>query len=563
MRSLLSLSAIVVISLLSLWALFVPGFFRAHDFVHAARIAEMSDALQAGHIPPRWSANFGYGYGMPLFNFYAPLPFIVGALLFQLFPIVAVLKLLIAIASIATAVGSYYLARQYFSTVASLLATAIVTLAPYRAVNIYVRGALSELWGIAWVPWLLLGVSRVIAARGGFLFVAVATAGMALSHNLVTLMAVCAATGWAVVLLCIEVISQRMTYRSALLRISRLFMAYMLGIGVASWYILPSLLEKQFTKLDATILSGYFDYRLHFLYLRQLVSDTWGFGGSQWGPDDGMSFFIGYGQLIAIAASVVIAGRAILQHLHQRTISLSRTQAVAVSTVLIVVVVVALTLTHAQPLWELFPPLSYLQFPWRWLSIVTVATGLLVAFVYSSLDRYWLKLLFILVILVSTLFASRNFRPESWLSNPDDLYYTEAKRIRSHMSEILPDYIPSGIVVERLGVAESLVPEQAGTRVIQHIVNRPHEHLLQIRQEKQQSISVNIAYFPGWRVEINGEPTLLSPDAFGRVSFTLPAGESMVGLYFGESPIRQFADGVAAFAGLVLVYRVLLLYKKQ
>ena len=71
-----------MVFLASSWALFQPELFYVHDFLHAARIAEMARGLSDLHIPVRWSQNFGYGYGMPLFQFYAPLPYFFGALLY-------------------------------------------------------------------------------------------------------------------------------------------------------------------------------------------------------------------------------------------------------------------------------------------------------------------------------------------------------------------------------------------------------------------------------------------------------------------------------------------------
>src|SRR3989344_5903619 len=48
-------------------------FFPLHDYTHVARLSEMHRALVDGYLPVRWSKNLGFGYGMPLFNFYAPL----------------------------------------------------------------------------------------------------------------------------------------------------------------------------------------------------------------------------------------------------------------------------------------------------------------------------------------------------------------------------------------------------------------------------------------------------------------------------------------------------------
>ena len=52
-------------------------FFPIHDFTHVTRLVEMDRAIQDGEFPVRWSKNLGYGYGMPLFNFYGPTPFYV------------------------------------------------------------------------------------------------------------------------------------------------------------------------------------------------------------------------------------------------------------------------------------------------------------------------------------------------------------------------------------------------------------------------------------------------------------------------------------------------------
>src|SRR3989344_4665537 len=72
--------ALVAALVVASWAAFVPGFFRVHDFTHGARIAEYAQAFGEGQFPVRWSGNFGYGYGMPAFQFYAPLPYAVSSL---------------------------------------------------------------------------------------------------------------------------------------------------------------------------------------------------------------------------------------------------------------------------------------------------------------------------------------------------------------------------------------------------------------------------------------------------------------------------------------------------
>ena len=144
------------------WSLLHPTFFRVHDFVHAARIVEMLRGLNDGQFPVRWSANFGFGYGMPLYEFYAPLPYFVGAGLMWLgMDVVTAIKILYIITAVGAWWGMYKLGSSLFGRASGILAAVAFTLAPYRALNLYVRGALSESWAIMFFPWILFGLRMV------------------------------------------------------------------------------------------------------------------------------------------------------------------------------------------------------------------------------------------------------------------------------------------------------------------------------------------------------------------------------------------------------------------
>jgi uncharacterized membrane protein len=47
--------------------------------LHLYRLIEFDHALRHGVLFPRWSPDLVYGYGFPLFNYYAPLPYYLGA----------------------------------------------------------------------------------------------------------------------------------------------------------------------------------------------------------------------------------------------------------------------------------------------------------------------------------------------------------------------------------------------------------------------------------------------------------------------------------------------------
>src|SRR3989344_6973292 len=75
----------VVIGILTFVAvkpMFIKGYFPMHDDTQPARIFALAQELKQGIFPVRLVGFLGYGYGYPLFNYYAPLPYYLGALFY-------------------------------------------------------------------------------------------------------------------------------------------------------------------------------------------------------------------------------------------------------------------------------------------------------------------------------------------------------------------------------------------------------------------------------------------------------------------------------------------------
>jgi hypothetical protein len=328
--------ALILVLLASSWSLLHPQFFRTHDYVHGVRIAQMNQALTQGHFPVRWSADLGFGMGMPLFEFYGPLPYYVGTLFYWLgFGLVGSTKLLYLIANLGTLLGAYFLGKKLFGNRwAGVLIAAALTLAPYRAVNLFIRGALGEAWGIMAMPWILYGLTTYIkeffAAKKptlkfskSWLILVVSVLALILSHNLSTLMFIPFAVLFGAGLIWLESKHQPWQvkfWQQTWQLILGLGLGFTLAGGLGSFYLLPAFFEKEFTQLD-TILSGYFHYSNHFLYIRQFFKPNWGFGGSGWGPNDDISFFLGYGQLLGLLVGVVTAGIVTLKNLKTKKLT--------------------------------------------------------------------------------------------------------------------------------------------------------------------------------------------------------------------------------------------------
>ena len=535
------------------WALFNTEFFRVHDYVHAARIGEMLTGFQEGQLPVRWSANFGYGYGMPLFEFYAPLPFMVGAFLFWLnLDVVLVVKLLYILANVLTWVGAYFLGKQLLGKVEGVFIAFAYTLAPYRAVNLYVRGALSEAWAIMALPWVLLGIVFTVQRhRYGFWVLLAGLVTLMLSHNLTTLMFVPTSLLFGLgYLLWWKHQHQSKALQKELLRsIGQLAGAYALSIGLTAFYLFPALVEKDFTKIDS-IFSGYFHYSHHFLYIRQFFSTTWGFGGSGWGPNDGISFFLGYGQLLALALTLAASLYLLIKKKKRSLPKLFWITSIAA----LFGISCFMTLLRSKIIWDTIPLIAMIQFPWRWLSVASVMLAILGGVGVSLLQSQRLRIITTSVLCVIMVVTSWSyFRPESYMTNPHDLYYTDPEKIRREMSQILPDYIPKGMS-DKLPPRETLYLIPAGLdKHVEVLVNRGHQKLFKTTFLSPVQFNPLIASYPGWEVQIDGKPVKwTSGGQFGTILVDVPAGERLVGISLGRTPVRAVSD-VVTLGSIVIV----------
>lgn len=572
LKKAVSAYVLALIFLASSWALFVPGFFRVHDFTHAGRIAEMTRALEGGQFPVRWTANFGYGYGMPLFEFYGPLPFYVGAALYWLgLGIVPTMKALYFLTNALTVVGGYLLGKKLYGRSGGIIVAGALTLAPYRAMNLFVRGALNETWAIAFLPWILLAVIQILhREKRAWLLLTLSLVGLFLSHNVMTLLFTPVLFVFALLYFLTMVWRKSPElYRKGLFRWRNFFRitgpgigATLLAIGLSAFYMVPAFLEKSATQVESTILSSYFDYHLHFVYIRQFFTPFWGYGGSNWGVDDGISFFLGWGQWAGLVLLAVLLGWRVWQWLRKRSSVLVSQREGSLLVLLggLMVGSLYLSILKSQWLWDAIPLLEYVQFPWRWLGIGIVFLSALVGGVSLFVKQRWARVFFTVTLVVSMVVGSAgSFRPETYLEDADAYYYTDEYRIRHNLSGILPDYIPAGMRVPPEVIPEGLVinAEALDAEAYEVLADRPTEKLLRTRFAEETLMSFSVAEYPGWRTEVDDQRWNRQQGADGNIELLVPPGNHFVTIRLMNTLVRSVADGVSAVSLVVLVFALL------
>jgi len=165
------------------------------------------------------------------------------------------------------------LGKKYFGTIASIFAAFLYIYVPYHAVDLYVRGALSEFFSFVFIPAVFWSFDRLVEKKtfGNSLVCGIFLSLVVLTHNLVFIQ--------FIPFLLIYLIYLLVKERKDLKRTILLFLTSGLSsIFLTLYFTLPALLEKQYTLVDKILTGELANYKLYFVCPSQLINSSWGYG---------------------------------------------------------------------------------------------------------------------------------------------------------------------------------------------------------------------------------------------------------------------------------------------
>jgi hypothetical protein len=515
-----------------------PGYFPMHDDLQIARQLEMDACFHDGQIPCRWSKNLGYGFGYPLFNFYPPLPYLIGQI-YRTFGLayIDVVKAVGVTGFLLTFVFMYLLGEKLWGKKGGLISAVIYSYAPYHSVDFYVRGAMNEFWAMAVYPAIFLCLLLLVRTnRSRYVpLTALSIAALMLSHNPMLMIFAPVAVAWTLFWLW-----QEKTFKS----LPKIILSGVWGFGLAAFFTLPVLLEQKFAHVE-TLTIGYFNFLAHFLDLNQIFFRiNWGYGESILGSGDTMSFALGYLQWILPALALVFA-LAIKKFRRRLPLML----------LLLLFTLTALFLSHSRstPIWLKFKPLEFLQFPWRFLTVAVFSASLLSgAVAWLTFKRFSGKFVLILVLTLSLVLNANYFRPRTWYPEMTDADKFSGQSWRWQITGSIFDYLP---------VYAPLPPaDPAGADL--GITSGQGTFVTLLKNSYKQEYAVNIFtptataeiqtfYFPGWKVYLDGRRVDIDPardPLLGRMQVDLTAGTHRLLAVFTATPVRRLGDLISLFS---------------
>ena len=181
---LIAISSLMALTSYFMLDLAIVGMPKFHDSnPHVARMIAYSQAIDDGQYPPMWAKEVLGGIGSPVMMLNYQLPYMItesfvrmGMTIFEAY------KSSLALSFVLSGILMYLALKSSFSKIASYLGAMIYVLAPYRLLDVYVRGALGESLSFIFPPLLIWGFSRkswpllILGWTGLFLTLPVASA---------------------------------------------------------------------------------------------------------------------------------------------------------------------------------------------------------------------------------------------------------------------------------------------------------------------------------------------------------------------------------------------------
>lgn len=546
-RKLLIGFVLLFVSSLTFYRMLKPGFYPMHDDMQAMRLYQMHKCVVDGQIPCRWVPDMGFGYGYPQFNYYAPLPYYVMEIFHLLgFSILAGVKLGFIISVLIGVLGMYKLSLGIWGTYAGIISASFFALIPYRSVDMWVRGAMGELWGLAFFPFVFLAIKKAVHnKKNSEVFLALSLAGLITSHNISTLIFLPFALLWIFYL--IDKKHGATPLLLKLKKINKLIIGFVWGFLISAFFVIPAWFEKNLVQVES-LTGGYFDYKQHFVSFAQLfLNNYWNFGSSQPGRFD--EIYLGIGILhwsLAILSLLVF-------------LLLKRKKSVKTLMFFVIFAFAASFLAHPKSMviWNVFRILRYVQFPWRFLLVssflFSVAAGSIVAPIKKMKKKAEGVTIFLVCLVI--FFNASYFKPSGWVNISDEEKFAGDEWLKQQTISIY-DYLPKTVnsAPNEPASLEPIIVSGEGN--FSEIEKGSDWYKVNVEVLSDGfKVQLPIYYFPNWTVQVDGVTQDINyENELGLISFNLKRGVNEVYAKLNNTPIREMANIISLFAILLIPY---------
>lgn len=511
--------------------------------IHITNMAVFHKAISDGDFPVRWTDGFA-NYGLPMGSFAQQLTsYLGGFLTFITNNPVTSFNLVYILATLLSVLLFYKFLSYYFKSWPSFIAAFLFNFAPYRIINLYVRGSVPEYFSSIFFVTILIFVHLLLKKKtwGAFLGLSFSVFGMILSHPMNMITGIFFIGPFILYLIFHE--------KNKLKSLALIAASFLLGVLLSSYYLLPALKEIQ-----------YLYYGLgsnHYmpgstLNWQNFIDTKWYYFITERSEILSRGHFIktGLTEFIILVIGVIYLILNRFKKLKFGIFDLS---------VFVGVGILFLTTIYAEPLYYQIDFLSNIQFPWRLLSTFIFIPPIIVAYLLNKASQKWSIILgFLLVILVAL-----NRFPEIYGKNftnyPQDHYYFTIDNL--HTSNM--NTVWSGNTTEYPVKRDLKIEILEGEAEISNVLVKNSYRSYNIISSNDVRMIDNTFYFPGWKVYVDNQEMPIEfqdPNYRGVITYWVPKGEYKVEVRF-ENTKTVSAGNLISLSSIIMI--ILLTIKRK
>jgi hypothetical protein len=517
------------------------------------------EQLNHGEIYPRWLIGMNDGFGSPTFFFYPPLAyyftaiwgFILGAPKTDA-QVWQQLGFSAATAIIASGITCYFWLKGLVRPIPAAIISVIYLLIPYHlTTDLYIRGALAELWAFVWMP-LILKFVRDLQTKPltGFIGLSLSYSMLIMTHLPTTLLFSLVPIAYALFLAINE--KSKAQFISTVLGMG-------IGIGIADIYLLPAMVARNFISMEPNSQSPLY-FANNFLLP---------FSSAEYSP---------YITQLTILLVTMIVG-IILCFIGGK---IQFTQKIEWKFWLVIAgICVLLMIPLSKPVWGLISILQSVQFPYRFNAVLCVAFAALTAltvsnFTFSSeflnknrqLSIYLFGTLILCFVWLGFFVKTLN---DDKIDNSVKAYRERVLNLRLEFAEQMPK-------TARMDLLDTLVAEKkkSGSQnflrsdkaKVEAIEWKPRDILLKTDSSETTNLIVGQFYYPTWEAVFqtdSGEPTKLEvkPSEEGLLQIQIPAGKGQLTMSLGQSSAEKSGAQTSLISLVAMLVGAFILWRYQ
>lgn len=537
-----------------------PANFDA--IAHVTTIGQFHKALTDGEFPVGWGDGFA-NYGLPLGTIAHQIPSYMGGFLtFITHDPLKSFNIIYLFAAIVSALFFYLFVKLFVSEESSLLATIFYSLAPYRIMNLYMRGAMPEFFSAVWLPLIFIALYHICKENTSkwYLLFMLSILGLILTHPMMLIVYAPVLGLWALLTLQFSIskwIKVSLTVIFAIL----LSAYYFFPLNLEDKYLYHGLGQNQYARNQTTTLDSF-------------VNPIWLYNCTYRNDIFGRCHLVkaGLTETIVMLMLFIMCLWILIRHRQKisryvSTISKHEEMSSRMRITIFVIFGAAISVLFStvifQPLYERIRLISNIQYPWRFLSSYLFFPPIALALMFEKIKnwRYSNVIWYVLVIFVILV----RF-PQLYAKNYTHIPITDYYFTPLNLHSLVMNPIWTGDSREYPVRKEKVyIIRGSGQIISRELKNASRQYVIQADTNLQ--VSDSTFYFPGWHVYVDGVDTDIQfqdPSYRGVITYSLSPGRHHIRIVYEDTKIRLIGKIITSFSIVALcVWGILTIIKKK